>query len=107
VHRIVTHQNKRTEELAYFISSLPADTPAAVFAQGIRGHWGVEAMHYTKDVTFKEDASKVRTKRAPENISLVRNMAINLFRGAGYTNMAQAIRMVAHDIPLLWEIISA
>jgi len=107
VHRKVTHQSKTTEETACFISSLPGTTPAEIFATGIRGHWGVEAMHYTKDVTFREDASKVRTKRAPENISLVRNMAINLFRGAGYTNMAQAIRMVAHDIPLLWEIISA
>jgi predicted transposase YbfD/YdcC len=107
VHRNVTHQNKTTEETAYFISSLPGTSPAEIFATGIRGHGGVEAMHYTKDVTFKEDISKIRTKQAPENNSLVRNMAINLFRGAGYTNMAQAIRLVAHDIPVLWGIISA
>lgn len=100
-------KNKTTEEIAYFISSLPGSTPAAIFADGIRGHWGVEAMHYTKDVTFKEDASKVRTKQAPENISVIRNIAINIFRGAGYTNMAQAIRLVANDIPTLWEIVSA
>jgi predicted transposase YbfD/YdcC len=108
VHRIVTHWDKRTEETAYFISSLPAGTPASVFSQGIRGHWGIEnSLHYTKDVTFKEDASKVRTKQAPENISVIRNMAINIFRSAGYTNMAQAIRAVAHDVPKLWEMIAA
>jgi predicted transposase YbfD/YdcC len=97
-----------TEEVAYFISSLPASTPAADFSKGIRGHWSIEnSLHYCKDVTFKEDASKVRTKQAPENISVIRNMAINLFRGAGYTNMAQAIRLVANDVPKLWEIVSA
>jgi hypothetical protein len=64
-------------------------------------------MHYTKDVTFKEDVSKIKTKQAPENMSIIRNIIMNLFRNAGYTNMAQAIRLVAHDIPLLWEIISA
>ena len=107
VQRSVRHKNKTTEDTAYFISSLPAATPAAVFGAGIRGHWGVEAMHYTKDVTFKEDASKIRTKQAPENTSLIRNVAINLFRGAGYTNIAQAIRLVANDIPVLWRLVSA
>ena len=105
--RNVRHKNKITEDTAYFISSLSAATPAAVFGTGIRGHWGIEAMHYTKDVTFRKDASKTRTKQAPENSSLIRNIAINLFRGAGHTNIAQAIRLVAHDIPKLWEMVSA
>jgi predicted transposase YbfD/YdcC len=107
VHRRVEHKGKTTEERAYFISSLPHTTSAAEFAKGIRGHWGVEAMHYTKDVTFKEDVSRIRTKQAPENLSLMRNMVMNLFLHKGYTNMARAIRMVAHDIPVLWGIVSA
>ncbi len=107
IHRAVAYKHKTTEETAYFISSLPGTTPAADFSKGIRGHWSIEnSLHYTKDVTFKEDASKVRTKQAPENISVIRNMAINIFRGAGYTNMAQAIRAVAHDVPKLWELVS-
>lgn len=99
-------KGKTTEETAYFTSSLPAKTPAAIFAQGIRGHWGTEAMHYTKDVTFKEDASKTRTKQAPQNISLLKNVVINIFKQAGYQNMAQAVRLVANDIPQLWRLLS-
>jgi predicted transposase YbfD/YdcC len=86
----------------------PAATSARVFAEGIRNHWKIEnCLHYPKDVTFREDASKVRTGQAPENTSLIRNIAINLFRGKGYENMAQAIRMVGHDVPTLWGIVSA
>lgn len=108
VHRIVTRKGKTTKETAYFMSSLPSTTPVAAFATGIRGHWSIEnSLHYTKDVTFKEDASKVRTKQAPENTSLIRNVAINLFRIAGYTNMAQAIRLVGHDMDKLWELVGA
>jgi predicted transposase YbfD/YdcC len=107
-HRTVEQQGKQTEETAYFISSLPSNTPTEQFASGIRGHWLIEnSLHYVKDVTFKEDASKIRTKQAPQNISLIKNMAINLLRGAGYTNMAQAIRLVGHDIGRLWEIVGA
>lgn len=56
---------------------------------------------------MKEDASKTRTKNAPQNISLMKNLALNLLRQAGYTNIAQAIRLVANDIPKIWEMVSA
>lgn len=57
------------------------------------------SLHYTKDVTFREDYSKIVKKNAPQNMSLVRNIAINIFRLKGYTNMAQAVRLIANDIP--------
>lgn len=108
VHRTVLHQDTTTEEWVYFISSLPATTSAKVFADGIRSHWAIEnSLHYVKDVTFKEDASKTRTKQAPQNISLCRSMVINLFRHYGFTNLAQAIRLVANDIPRLYGMITA
>ncbi len=97
-----------SEEIAYFISSLPPDTPAKVFNEGIRSHWSIEnSLHYVKDVTFKEDASKIRTKNSPQNISLIKNMVINIFRKNGYTNMAQAIRLVANDIPMMQNLMLA
>jgi predicted transposase YbfD/YdcC len=108
VHRRIRWKGKTTEETAYFISSSPGTTSAEVFAAGVRGHWSIEnSLHYTKDVTFKEDASKVRTGQAPENASLIRNIAINLFRMAGYTNMAQAIRLLGHDVEKLWGVVVA
>lgn len=102
------HHDTTTEEWAYFISSLPPTTSAKVFADGIRSHWAIEnSLHYVKDVTFKEDASKTRTKQAPQNISLWRSMVINVLRHHGFTNLAQAIRLVANDIPRLYGMIAA
>jgi len=96
------------QETVYFISSLPITTKAKVFHQGIRSHWSIEnSLHYIKDKTFQEDQGRVRSKAAPENLSLLTNMVINIFRKHNFPNIAQAIRLVAHDIPRLWQMIIA
>jgi predicted transposase YbfD/YdcC len=106
VTRKVKHRDKATEETAYFISSLPATTTAKVFNEGIRSHWSIEnSLHYVKDVTFREDASKIRTGNAPQNLSVVRNIVINIFRGHGYENIVQGVRLVANDIMKIWGLI--
>ena len=44
----------------------------------MRLHWGIEnGLHWTLDVTFNEDACRVRTGHAPQNLSLLRRIAIN------------------------------
>jgi len=68
---------------------------------GIRAHWSVEAMHYVKDVTFAEDASLIRTKHAPTNFSIMRNIAMNVLRREKYINFPQAIRMIGGNIKRL------
>jgi len=65
---------------------------------GIRSHWGVESMHYIKDVTFGEDASLIRTKNAPTNFSIIRNIAMNVLRRENYISFPQAIRMLGGKI---------
>lgn len=104
VHRIVKEKKVQREEMAYFISS--RNENAFLYEDGIRNHWQIEnSLHYTKDVTFKEDASKIRRGNAPQNISTIKNIGINIFRTNNYTNMAQAIRMVANDIETLYNMI--
>lgn len=68
---------------------------------GIRAHWAVEAMHYVKDVTFGEDASLIRTKNAPTNFSIIRNITLNTLRREKYINFPQAIRMIGGNIKRL------
>jgi len=47
----------------------------------VRSHWGIEnQLHWVLDVTMKKDASTVRRDNAPENLSLVKKIALNLFR---------------------------
>ena len=44
----------------------------------IRLHWGVEnGLHWTLDVTFYEDACHVRTGHTPQNLALLRRIAVN------------------------------
>lgn len=97
--------NKTTKERAYFISSL--QKPASFFQKAIRGHWAIEnSLHYVKDVTFAEDSSTIRTKNAPTNFSIIRTIAMTLFRRNGYSNMKQAIRSTAFDVKKLYGMLA-
>ncbi len=81
----------------YYISDLTES--AFEFYQRIRGYWGVEnKVHYVRDVTQGEDKSRIRTKPLPQILALARNLAINLYRDAGFSNMAQAQRKCQFDL---------
>ncbi len=68
-----------TVERRYYISSLPAD--AERLAEAVRGHWGIENnLHWVLDVAFREDASRIRTGHAAENMAVVRRIALNLLK---------------------------
>lgn len=70
---------KVTKEVRYYIASFQPDVER--FAKAVRGHWAVEnGLHWTLDVTFREDESRVRKDHAPRNFSLIRKLALNLLR---------------------------
>ena len=74
---------KISTEKRYYLSSLPASSPehAKRLNQCIRAHWGIEnKLHWVLDVTFNEDASRVRKGAAPLNMALMRKLALNLHR---------------------------
>ena len=58
-----------------------------------------------RDVTFREDASRVRTGSRPRIMATLRNLAIGLIRQAGYTKIAATIRKIKHDPALLIAIL--
>jgi predicted transposase YbfD/YdcC len=75
----------------YYIFDLTES--AFKFYHRIRGYWGVEnKVHYVRDVTQGEDKSRIRTKPLPQILAIARNLALNLYRDAGFSNMAQAQR---------------
>jgi predicted transposase YbfD/YdcC len=70
---------KITLETRYFLSSLSGSVTKV--ARGVRTHWGIEnGLHYTLDVAFGEDASRLRKDHAPENFATLRRIALNLLK---------------------------
>ena len=69
--------NKTTREVMFYLSSLPPD--AQQLGKAIRQHWSIEnQLHWILDVTFGEDACRIRTGNAPENIALLKRWSLNL-----------------------------
>jgi predicted transposase YbfD/YdcC len=63
----------------YFIVSAGVST-VAQFAHAVRAHWGVEALHWVLDVTFREDDCRVRKGHGAKNLSVVRKFALSSLR---------------------------
>jgi predicted transposase YbfD/YdcC len=90
----VDQGGKRTEAPRYFITSVPRATAnAAELLKKVRGHWSIEnGSHYRRDVTFGEDASRIRKGSGPQVMAALRNAAIGFLRSTGVTNIAAALR---------------
>ncbi len=67
-----------TTENRYYISDENI-TNASYYNSLVRGHWSIEnKLHWHLDVTFKEDACRARTGNAPENLSIIRKIALQM-----------------------------
>lgn len=54
---------------------------ATAFAAAVRSHWAIENnLHWTLDVTFKEDQSRLRAGHGARNMAVIRHFALNLVR---------------------------
>ena len=68
---------KTSDETHYYLSSLPLSAGAQSVAKAIRSHWAVEnALHWSLDVSFREDACKVRRDEGPVNLACLRRLAL-------------------------------
>lgn len=76
VERVRHLWNKTTQEIQFYLSSLPPD--AALNGRVIRQHWGIEnQLHWTLDVNWHEDQCRVRSFHSPRNLALLRRIALN------------------------------
>jgi predicted transposase YbfD/YdcC len=105
IERYVTHTSgKRTAMAVLGVTSLTTEHagPAELAAYS-RGHWGIEnRLHWTRDVLYAEDNSRIRTGTAPRTMASLRNLALNALRLTGHTNIATGLRAMArnHTRPL-------
>lgn len=109
VTRSKSNGKKRTRvtethtETVYVITSLTAREAAPEhIAAYTRGHWGIEnEVHLVRDVTLREDSSRVRAGSRPRALTTLRNLTMGLIRQAGHDDIATTIRKAEYDNALL------
>jgi predicted transposase YbfD/YdcC len=76
---VCQRDDKETIETRYYISSLPIRVKQ--FARAVRNHWGIEnGCHWTLDVTFREDDSRIRERSVRENFAWLNRFTLSLLK---------------------------
>ncbi|MDR1250299.1 MAG: ISAs1 family transposase [Treponema sp.] len=92
VESIRTIGERVSTEQRYYVSSLPPDP--VVLGSSVRAHWGIEnSLHYVLDVAFGEDACRIKSGNAPENMAFIRKMALSLARSDTESKRSMASRI--------------
>ena len=77
VLRVTQKGGVEKEEISYYLSSLPPKVKK--LARCIRQHWSIESqLHWVLDVTFTEDASRIRQRHAPQTSAMLRRLAVSI-----------------------------
>ena len=89
-------KGETTTEIVYGITSLSSDrADADQLMEAVRQHWGIEnKLHYVRDVTLKEDLSRVRCGSAPQVLAGLRNAVVHLIRDVEAESRPAAIEML-------------
>ncbi|MDM8546741.1 ISAs1 family transposase [Candidatus Venteria ishoeyi] len=99
--------DKVTTERRFYITSLSSD--AQRFGRAVRAHWGIEnSLHWSLDVTFNEDYSRIRKDNGPENFAVLRHIALSLLKqdSSHKTGIANKRLKAALDQDYLYKILT-
>ena len=102
-----TRVTRASTETAYLVTSLSAREAGPVhIAAYARGHWSIEnQVHLVRDVTLREDPSKVRAASRPRNLATLRNLQTELIRQHDRTGIAATIRDAEYDKDLIYALL--
>jgi predicted transposase YbfD/YdcC len=105
VERHFESKRKTHQSDSYYISSVNSDN-AELFAKGVRGHWFIEnKLHHVKDVIMREDYIKNNSGYAPENMSIIRNIAINVLKSNNQKSIKHASIFFASNVKELLKLL--
>lgn len=77
--RVTRHADgSETDEVRYYV--LSRYLSGKRFSESVRGHWGIESMHWVLDVNFREDDSRTRERTLGNNLSWLRRFAVTLLK---------------------------
>ena len=107
--RECTERGQTTCEVRYYLCSLKKN--ARQFAGIVRKHWGIEnSLHWSLDVTFREDAHRTRARRTAANLAWLRRMALTLLKqhpGPPRQSIASKRRRAAWSFDYLLQVLTA
>lgn len=77
----VEREGRTSLSTRYYLSS--ARLSAQAFAKAVRGHWAIEnGLHWVLDTAFAEDQARSRKDHGPENLAIIRKLALNVLKTA-------------------------
>jgi predicted transposase YbfD/YdcC len=93
-----TEKGQKTVEVVHGITSLSTERADAQRLLALsRGHWGIEnKLHYRRDVTLGEDASRIRKEVAPQVLAALRNSVLHVLSDVVAPNIAAAMRTMGN-----------
>jgi predicted transposase YbfD/YdcC len=82
IRRVREIAGEQSHELVYAVTSLTRHHASAAALLALnREHWAIEnCLHWRRDVTFSEDASRIRCANAPQALASLRNTVLQLLR---------------------------
>ena len=97
---------KETVEIRYYISSLTVSVKR--FAHAVRSHWGIEnSCHWSLDVTYREDESRIRDKHIRENFAWLNRFTLSLLKQhSGRDSLAMKRRSCGWNENFLLEVLT-
>lgn len=99
--------NKITNDYRFYISSLQDNQPKK-YLDLARGHWSIENdLHWQLDLTFREDNSRIRTANAPQNMNIIRKLALyTLTKNSDNMSLKRKRKKAARDKPFLINLLN-
>jgi len=104
--RIYEQDGVQKSDTRYYLSSLRRN--GKQFANAVRNHWGIEnSLHWSLDMTYREDESRVRNRTFAENLSWLRRMTLSLIKQhPGKHSDIMKRRMAGWSVDFLMQILT-
>jgi len=104
--RVYEENGIEKRDVRYYISSLRRN--GRQFAQVVRRHWGIEnSLHWSLDLTYREDESRVRNRTFAENLSWLRRLTLGLIKQhPGKQSHIMKRRMAGWSLDFLMQVLT-
>jgi predicted transposase YbfD/YdcC len=103
---VCVRDGKETTETRYYISSL--EVSVKLFAHAVRSHWGIESCHWSLDMIYREDESRIREPHMRENFAWLNRFTLSLLKQhPGKDSIAMKRRACGWSDEFLAEVLAA